>query len=358
MPLRCQLLQHPGIHRHNPDPREYCGQISSAIPAKLVLVPDPAGRLLRLLGLLQKRPMWSGAVLAERLGVGARTVRRDVERLRELGYEVDATPGSGGGYRLGGGKEVRRCSSTTRRPWPSLWSWACPAGAAVPGIEKGALAALAKLDRLLPPRLRAQLIALRSTTVSLVTPGELVAADCLTHLAQACESHQRATFSYRAGDGKRSERRVEPHSLVATERRWYLVAYDLDRQDWRTFRLDRASSVKVTGHTFVPRPLSDPARLVAEAITAAPYLHRAVVRVSAPAEKMSRLVAADVGVVRQDGEGTLVELGADDFEWLTSYFVRLGFDFEVLGPTGLRDYVTTLAHRLLANHGAPAASGS
>jgi predicted DNA-binding transcriptional regulator YafY len=302
--------------------------------------------------------MWSGAVLAERLGVGARTVRRDVERLRELGYEVDATPGSGGGYRLGGGKEVPPLLFDDEEAMAVAVVLGVSAGAAVPGIEKGALAALAKLDRLLPPRLRAQLTALRSTTVSLVTPGELVAADCLTHLAQACESHQRATFAYRAGDGKRSERRVEPHSLVATERRWYLVAYDLDRQDWRTFRLDRASSVKVTGHTFVPRPLSDPARLVAEAITAAPYLHRAVVRVSAPAEKVSRLVAADVGVVRQDGEGSLVELGADDFEWLTSYFVRLGFDFEVLEPAGLRDYVTTLAHRLLAHHGAPQLRGA
>ncbi len=157
-------------------------------------------------------------------------------------------------------------------------------------VERGALAALAKLDRLLPPRLRAQLTALRAATVSLVSPTEVVSADCLIQLAQACDNHQRATFAYNSQDGRHSERRVEPHRLVATARRWYLVAYDLERNDWRTFRVDRVSALKVSGHTFVPRPLADPARVVAEGITTAPYAHRAVVLVKAAPEDVARLV--------------------------------------------------------------------
>jgi predicted DNA-binding transcriptional regulator YafY len=229
------------------------------------------------------------------------------------------------------------------------------AGAAVPGIEQGALGALAKLDRLLPPRLRAQLSSLRSATLSLVTPngtpaGELVPPDRLTRLAQACDNHQLATFSYRAQDGRRSERRVEPYRLVATERRWYLVAYDLDRQDWRTFRVDRAGVVNVAGHTFVPRPLADPGRLVAEAITTSSYTYRAVVKVLAPPGDVARLVNPHVGIVEADGDHTRVLVGTDRFEWLAGYFVRLGLEFEVIEPAELREYCAALGRRLHNAH--------
>jgi predicted DNA-binding transcriptional regulator YafY len=186
--------------------------------------------------------------------------------------------------------------------------------------------------------------------VSLVAPTEVVPADHLTKLAQACDSRQRVTFSYRAAGGQESERRAEPHSLVATDRRWYLVAYDLDRKDWRTFRVDRMSVLAITGHTFEPRPLVDPGRLVSEAITTANYPHRAVVRVDAPPDKVSQLIAPHVGMVRAEGPISVVELGVDDFDWLVGYFLRLGLGFEVLGPLPLRQHVAELGRRLATLH--------
>jgi predicted DNA-binding transcriptional regulator YafY len=224
------------------------------------------------------------------------------------------------------------------------------AGTAVPGIERSALTALAKLDRLLPPRLRSQLTALRSATVSLSSPTEIVPTENLIGLAHACDGHQRVTFAYVAQDGRLSERRAEPHRLVATDRRWYLVAYDLDRQDWRTFRVDRASSVVVTGHTFVPRPLDDPGRMVAEGISTAGYAHRAIVRLLAPAEEVARLIPPSTGVCEPDGDATRVDLGFDDFHWLAGYLIGLGLDFEVLAPIELRHYVRRLGRRLHQEH--------
>jgi predicted DNA-binding transcriptional regulator YafY len=311
---------------------------------------DSAARLLRLLGLLQRRSTWTSAELVERLEVDARTVRRDVERLRSLGYQIQGIPGAGGGYHLGGGTDVPPLVFEDDEAMAVAVVLGASAGAAVPGIERGALTALAKLDRLLPPRLRSQLIALRAATVSLVPPSEVVSPEWLISLAQACDNHQRALFSYRAHDGRASERRVEPHRLVATDRRWYLVAFDLEREDWRTFRVDRISSVKVPGHTFVPRPLSDPARMVAEGITTSHYTHKAVVSVRAPIDAVAHVIAPHVGVLESEGNNTRVELGIDDFEWLAGYLIGLGLDFEVREPVALREYMARLGERLHRAH--------
>jgi predicted DNA-binding transcriptional regulator YafY len=315
-------------------------------------MPDSSARLLRLLGLLQRRASWGGAELAERLEVDARTVRRDVERLRTLGYQIQGVPGAAGGYHLGGGTDVPPMLFEDDEAMAIAVVLGLSAGAAVPGIERSALTALAKLDRLLPPRLRTRLAALRHATVSLIPPSEVVSTEALILLAEACDNHQRALFSYRAHDGRGSERRVEPHRLVATDRRWYLVAFDLDREDWRTFRVDRVSSLKVPGHTFVPRPLSDPARMVAEGISTAHYTHTAVVVVKAPLEEVAPIIAPHVGVLAAEGAATtLLELGMDDFEWLAGYLIGLGLDFEVREPAALRAYMATLGARLSAAHG-------
>jgi predicted DNA-binding transcriptional regulator YafY len=312
---------------------------------------DSAARLLRLLGLLQRRAAWSGAELCERLEVDARTVRRDVERLRQLGFQITGRPGAGGGYHLGGGMDVPPLLFEDDEAMAVAVVLGVSAGAAVPGIERGALTALAKLDRLLPPRLRAQLVALRAATVSLVSPTEVVSTEWLIQLAQACDNCQRAMFSYRAHDGQQSDRRVEPHRLVATDRRWYLVAFDLERDDWRTFRVDRMSAVTVPGHTFVPRPLSDPARMVAEGITTSHYALRAVVSVRGTLEEVARFIGPHVGVLEPLGDDrTKVELGIDDFDWLPSYLIGLGLEFEVLEPPELRRYMTTLGERLQRAH--------
>jgi predicted DNA-binding transcriptional regulator YafY len=315
-------------------------------------MPDSSARLLRLLGLLQRQARWSGADLAERLEVDTRTVRRDVERLRSLGYQIEGVTGAAGGYHLGGGSDVPPMLFEDDEAMAIAVVLGLSAGAAVPGIERSALTALAKLDRLLPPRLRARLAALRHATVSLIPPSEVVSTEALILLAEACDTHQRALFSYRSHDGRGSERRVEPHRLVATDRRWYLVAFDLDREDWRTFRVDRVSALKVPGHTFVPRPLSDPARMVAEGITTAHYTHTALVAVKAPLEEVAPIIAPHVGVLSAEGAGTtLLELGIDDFEWLAGYLIGLGLDFEVRQPAALRVYMATLGARLSQAHG-------
>jgi len=225
---------------------------------------------------------------------------------------------------------------------------------AVPGIERGVLGALAKLDRLLPVRLRQQLQALRATTVPLVSPTELVSTEYLIQLAQASEHHLRVEFTYTAQDDRTSERRVEPHRIVATERRWYLVAFDLDREDWRTFRVDRIASVTVPGHTFVPRQLDDAARMVAEGITTAPYTHRAVVIVDAPIDEVARRIGPHVAVLRDADGRTRVDLGFDDFAWVIGYLIGLGMDFEILDPPELRRRVAVLATQLRRVHKSPA----
>jgi predicted DNA-binding transcriptional regulator YafY len=314
-------------------------------------MPDTAGRLLKLLGLLQRRTAWSGPDLAERLEVDARTLRRDVDRLRVLGYQIRGTPGAGGGYRLGGGTDVPPLLFEDEEAMAVAVVLGVSAAAAVPGIERGSLAALAKLDRLLPPRLGAQLSALRAAIVPLVSQTEVVSTECLIQLAQACDGHQRVTFSYEAQDGRRSTRRVEPHRLVATDRRWYLVAHDLERDDWRTFRVDRISELEVTGHTFVPRPLTDPARMVAEGLTTARYAHQALVSVKAPLEEVASLISPYTGVLERDGDHTRVRLGFDDLGWVAGYLVGLGPEFEVLGPDELRRYLSALGERLASLHG-------
>jgi predicted DNA-binding transcriptional regulator YafY len=317
-------------------------------------VAETAARLLRLLGLLQRRPTWSGPELAERLGVGTRTVRRDAERLRDLGYPVETAPGPGGGYRLGVGSDLPPLLLDDDEAMAVAVVLGVSAGAAIPGIERAALATLSRVDRLLPPRLRSQLSALRASTVALMSPPHIVPAESLVLLARACEAHERAVFAYRSRQGDESERRVEPHRLVATDRRWYLVAHDIDRDDWRTFRVDRMSAVRVTGHVFEPRNLPDPARLVAESIALAPYIYQAKVRVAATPHEVRQRVSANAGVVSPAGRhDSMLELGADNLEWIASRLVGLGLDFEVVEPDELRKYLMAVGERMVRVHAGP-----
>jgi predicted DNA-binding transcriptional regulator YafY len=321
-------------------------------------MPEAAARLLRLLGLLQRRPYWSGPELADRLGVGVRTLRRDAERLRGLGYLVESAPGPGGGYRLGVGTDLPPLLLDDEEAMAVAVVLGVSASAAIPGIERPALATLDRIDRLLPPRLRTQLAALRATTVALSSPRQVVVPpERLILLARACDGCERAVFGYRTRYGAEAERRVEPHRLVATERLWYLVAHDLDRADWRTFRVDRMADVRLTGHTFVPRPLDDPARLVAESIAVAPYRYQARVRVRAPAGEVGSRVAPSVAVITPEGPeaggptgACILELGAESLDWIAGYLVELGLDFEVLEPPELRDHLAQLGLRLVGAH--------
>ena len=307
-----------------------------------------SARLLRLLSLLQHRPYWGGPELAEHLGVTTRTVRRDVQRLRDLGYPVDSVPGEGGGYELGVGGALPPLLLDDDEATAIAVSLGLSTGNAVRGIEGPALAALAKLDRLLPPRLRARVEAVRSSTVTLGPPEDAIDADVLVTLAQACDGAERVVVSYRDRAGVASERRLEPYALVSTGRRWYLHCRDVDRDDWRTFRVDRVADVRRTGHRFVRDPAApDAATAVGEAITTAPYRHQAVVSFpSTPAAELRRRVPPTVGVVRGAGDGgSVLTTGADDVGSLASHLLALGVEFVVEEPDDLRRELRELAGR-------------
>ncbi|MGH8981812.1 MAG: helix-turn-helix transcriptional regulator [Acidimicrobiales bacterium] len=312
-----------------------------------------AARLLQLLVLLQRRPAWTGAELADRLGVDVRTVRRDVDRVRGLGYAVESTPGVTGGYRLGIGKDMPPLLLDEDEAMAVAVLLGVSAGAALPGIERAALVTLARVERLLPKRLQHQVTALRKAALLLVGPSEPTPAAQLAPLAEACAERQLVHFDYVARDGQPSTRRAEPYRLVATTQRWYLVAFDLDRQDWRTFRVDRLTHLSLTGHIFVSRRLDDPEQLVRAALASAPYRYRAEVSVEAPAEEVSRRVPPNVGIVEPDGPRALVRIGADTVSWIASFLIDLDLPFEVLAPPDLRAELRDLAERLARAHADP-----
>lgn len=228
---------------------------------------DPAARLLRLLSLLQSRPTWPAAELAERLGVDRRTIRRDMARLRALGYPVESSPGVAG-YRLGAGGRLPPLLLDEDEAVAIVVGLRLAATTAVAGIELSAVAAMAKLEQLLPAQVRQRVRSLDASTVNLDTwRADPVDPETLSMLARACRESERVRFSYRSYRDVRTECRVEPSQIVHARRRWYLVARDLDRDDWRTYRIDRISDAALTGHRFERHPdAPDAARRAADAL--------------------------------------------------------------------------------------------
>ncbi|WP_157420068.1 helix-turn-helix transcriptional regulator [Actinomadura kijaniata] len=309
-------------------------------------------RVLRLLSLLQRRPSWTAAELAAELGVTDRSVRRDVERLRALGYPVHATAGVGGGYRLGAGTRLPPLLLDDEEATATAVSLRLAAGGTVVGAGQAALRALAKLDQVMPPRLRAEVRAVHGATEILVDPGVQVDAELLTTLARACRDAVRVRFRYTGRDGAERERTVEPVRMVATGRRWYLMAWDVDRDDWRTFRLDRMREATATTWRFRAREHPDPVAYVRRSVTEAPYRHLARIRMHAPPERVRELVPPQVGRVEDDRDGWCVlVVGGDDLDWLAVRVARLGFEAQVLEPPELREAAARLARRLAAMTG-------
>ncbi|BCT77941.1 DeoR family transcriptional regulator [Sinomonas cyclohexanicum] len=313
---------------------------------------DTTQRVLSLLNLLQSRPVWTGTELAERLGVTTRSIRRDIERLRELGYPVRAEHGTGGGYQLGAGKALPPLLLDDEEAVAVAVSLRLAAGGTVAGLGEAAVRSLAKLDQVLPARLRAEVKGVIDATVSLDGPVTSVDADVLVALARAIRTPERATFDYTKPGGERSERRVEPYRLVAAARRWYLMAWDLDREDWRTFRLDRMAAARGTGWRFKPRESPDAVEYVQASITQAPYQFVAKVRVHAPAHEVAERVPTTMAVVEPDaehgGEASILTAGADDLDYVAYHVVRLGWPVTVIEPPELRDAMRVLAERLTA----------
>ena len=318
-----------------------------------------SARLLRLLSLLQSRTAWSGPELAERLDVTTRTVRRDVDRLRDLGYPVHGEPGREGGYRLEPGSLLPPLLLDDDEATAVVLALRTSAGGSVQGYEEAALAALAKLDRMLPTGLRHRVTALRTATVQLGVPSGDVDADTLVVLAHACEAQERVRFTYRHRDDRVTERRAEPFRLVCTGRRWYLVAHDVDRADWRTFRVDRVHDLETTGHRFTLHDPPDAASYVASSISVAPYRFVARVVLDAPKDVVASFLPPTVGTLEAAGEeATILTCGADDLDRLAGHLVMLGLGFEVLEPPALRDHVVEVARRIQARHTAPVAAAT
>ncbi|HUJ76677.1 MAG TPA: YafY family protein [bacterium] len=309
---------------------------------------DTSTRLLSLLAVLQTRRFWPGLELAGRLEVTPRTLRRDVDRLRSLGYRVAATSGPGGGYRLGEGSTLP----------PLLLNDDEAAAIAVAlrsavdqfaGVGEPALGALVKLEQLLPARLRRRVGALQAVTLSVGVEAPAVDPEILISVAAACRDHRRLAFRYRDRGGRETDRTVEPLRLAHTgTRRWYLVAWDLGRGDWRTLRVDRIASPPAAGAAFIPRPPPpDLARYVEQAITIAAYPFRARFKLAGSAAELAEQVPSWSGTLEPlDARTCLLTCGAGSAESLALLVLQCGVDFELLEPEELRPVLRQVAARL------------
>ncbi|MGP4054806.1 helix-turn-helix transcriptional regulator [Mycobacterium sp. 4D054] len=309
---------------------------------------ETTGRTLQLLGLLQSRRVWSGEELAERLGVTTRSVRRDVDRLRELGYPVHASTGHGGGYQLGAGAALPPLLLDPDEAVAMAVCLRVAAGGSVAGVGESALRALSKLDQVMPARLRSQVAAVHDTTVTLGSATDTpVEPDVLMTLARASRDHEHVTAGYVDVRGNVTRRRLEPYQLVTTGRRWYLLCFDRDRDDWRSLRLDRMSDVHAVGTTFTPREAPDAAAYVQHAISSSPYPYVARVRYFAPRDAVARVFPAASVTVQSDGPyACILTTGADDPERMVPWLAMPGCDFEVLEPPEVIAAVRVVADRI------------
>jgi predicted DNA-binding transcriptional regulator YafY len=307
---------------------------------------ETSARLLQLLSLLQTRRDWPGPELADRLDIGIRTLRRDIDRLRRLGYPVHATPGVAGGYRLGAGAELPPLLLDEDEAVAVAVGLRTAASVGVAGIEETSVRALAKLEQVLPSRLRRRVSAVGSATVPYPGTGPAVDAETLAIIAGAARDHERLRFKYRAREGQDSRRVVEPHGLVHTGKRWYLVAFDTGRDEWRTFRVDRIDGRPSADRRFTPRepPAKDIANYVAQSVSSARDRWQAKVLLHAPLAEVSPRVPRTVGTLEAiDDRTTLLRTGADWLGGLAVYVADIGVEFEVLEPPEFVEMVRKLA---------------
>lgn len=310
---------------------------------------DTPARLLLLLALLQRRERWTGPELADTLEVTTRTVRRDIDRLRTLGYPVDAEPGAAGGYRLGVGPTMPPLLLDEDEATAIALALGTAVSGGVDAVAEPAVSALAKLDRVLPAAARTRLNAVRVATEPLRSVDAVDAAVLVT-VARAAADSERLRLVYVDRQGTRTERRVDPYRLVPTGRRWYLVCFDADRRDWRTLRLDRIESVERTGHVVRLVDPPDATALVSEASGVSPYRWQAEVLVRAAPDEVRRRIPATVGHVAPHPDGAVLTVGSDDLDALVGNLVALGLPCTVVSPPELRDRLLDAARRILADH--------
>lgn len=327
---------------------------------------ETSARLLALLALLQMRREWTGQELADRLEVGPRTIRRDVDKLRTLGYPIQAAPGVAGGYRLGAGAELPPLLLDDAEAVAVAVGLRIGASGPIAGIEEISVRALAKLEQVLPSHLRRRVNALSQVTSAFSVDGPQIDTETLATLAAACRDTLRVHFSYIAADGASSVRVVDPCAVVYSGRRWYLVAFDLDRDAWRTFRLDRIDSALRLGGRGKPRtvPGGDPAAYLKQ------QLHRHVagaefetepgrVRVSAASATIANRVPQQYATVQPDGpDACIVQTNGAWSRHFLLWLAMLDEPIEVLGPPQLFEAARQLGHRLTASASAGAGTNA
>ncbi len=307
---------------------------------------ETSARLLKLLSLLQARRDWSGPQLAERLSVTLRTVRRDIGRLRDLGYPVAAQPGVAGGYRLAAGTAMPPLLLDDDEA--VAVAVGLRTAGTVTGIEETSVRALVKLEQVLPTRLRHRVNAVAQATVSLAHRGPTVDPALLTRLATACRDRDALRFDYTRADGSASRRVVEPVRLACTGRRWYLLCWDRSADDWRTLRVDRIADEPSFAGRFPPRdpPTDDVAEYVSMAISTAPYRYQAKVLLHVPVEVAAERVSPASGVLEaRDADTCVLHVGGPSVANFPVYVAQIGFDFEILDPPELVEQVRVLAER-------------
>ncbi|MEU6860537.1 transcriptional regulator [Glycomyces sp. NPDC046736] len=311
---------------------------------------ETSARLLRVLTLLQAQRDWTGADLAERLDVSTRTVRSDIDRLRRLGYRVRSTTGSAGGYRLEAGNELPPLLLDDDEAVAVAVGLRAAASGSVSGIEETSLRALLKLEQTMPSRLRRRIDVLRTATVAAAATGPTVDSALLTAIADAVHRNEQLRFDYRDRTGDPSRRRADPHRLVYVGRRWYLLAWDADRADWRTFRADRIDLRTPNGPRFTPRePPETAVDHVLRGLGQAAWKHQARIHFAAPAERVAELLPPGSGSVESSGPDSCVfDTGTDSLADLAFYVARLDLPFTVEHPPELRRELRALAERFNA----------
>lgn len=311
-----------------------------------------SARMLQLLSLLQTHRFWPGTELSGRLEVSERTLRRDIERLRDLGYDVDATRGVAGGYQLRAGNALPPLLLDDEEAVAIAVGLRTAAAGLVAGIGDTSALALGKVVALMPPRLRRRMDAVTSQTDSLPWGGRVpLDAGVLGTLAQACRDDEALTFTYQAPEAEPTQRRVEPHRLVTLGNRWYLLAYDRVRHDWRSFRVDRISDPATTGQTFRPRdiPGGDAAAYVQAGIRSRPAAHDVCVHVRAEADVVARRVGRWGQVEAAEGPegGCRLRMQVDDLGWPMMILAGVEADFTVEQPAELAELVAQVGERFV-----------
>lgn len=299
---------------------------------------NTSSRMLRLLALLQTHRFWAGPELAERLSVSPRTLRRDVDRLRELGYPVDAQRGVDGGYQLAAGATLPPLVLDDDEAVALAIALRLAAQGAIVGIEETSVRALAKIVQVMPPTLQRRVDALRRATVPAVwSTGPVIDAAVLAAIAQACRDEERLRFQYTVTTGDVTARHVEPHRLVFLGRRRYLVAFDLHRDAWRTFRIDRLETVRTTGVRFEPRPLPAPdaATFVRHSIGRVTRHYAVEVLVHAPASAIRGVVGQWTDLDEVDADRCRLRMTVDNLDWPALTLGALRAEFDIVGPAEL-----------------------